>query len=146
MRSGVTPGAGVDAATKCPLDTINRLLETMFLTQILFIQPWHEQLTKHEATQTYIIMTQTNFTELLTYKREVITYVQSLFSETITFSIVSSFDTLSIQGNLILSVLRHIFIFILLIVCRFDTASETHVWVEIVQTLAINLLTSIDPS
>ena len=43
------------------------------------------------------------------------------------------------------SVLGHIFIFILFIVCRFYTASETHVGIEIVQTLAINLVTSIDP-
>ena len=42
------------------------------------------------------------------------------------------------------SVLGRIFIFILLIFCRFSTALETHVGIEIVQTLAINLLTSID--
>ena len=42
-------------------------------------------------------------------------------------------------------VLGRIFVFILLI-CHFSTASETRVGIEIVQTLAINLLTSIDPS
>ena len=44
------------------------------------------------------------------------------------------------------SVLGCIFIFILLIICQFYTVSETHVRIEIVQTLAINFLTSIDPS
>ena len=44
------------------------------------------------------------------------------------------------------SVLRHIFIFTLLIICRFYTAPETHVGIDIVQTLAIYLLASIDPS
>ena len=36
--------------------------------------------------------------------------------------------------------------YILLISCRFHTASETHVGIKIVQTLAINLMTSTDPS
>ena len=44
------------------------------------------------------------------------------------------------------SVLGCIFIFILLIVCWFLTASETHVEIKVVQTQTINLLTSIDPS
>ena len=35
---------------------------------------------------------------------------------------------------------------ILLIICHFYKASETHVGIEIVQTLAFNPLTSIDPS
>ena len=43
------------------------------------------------------------------------------------------------------SVLERIFIFILFIVCRFYTLSETHVGIKIVQTLAIYLLTSIHP-
>ena len=46
---------------------------------------------------------------------------------------------------LISSVLECVFIFILLI-CRFYTGLETYVGIKIVQTLAINLLTSIDPS
>ena len=46
----------------------------------------------------------------------------------------------------ILSVLRRIFICILFMICRFYTALETHVGIRIVQTLAINLLTSTDPS
>ena len=44
------------------------------------------------------------------------------------------------------SVLGLIFTFILLIVCRFYTALETHVGIKIVQILAINLLNSIDLS
>ena len=48
--------------------------------------------------------------------------------------------------TLIPSVLEHIFIFILFIYCRFCTVSETQVGIKIVQTLVINLLTSIDPS
>ena len=44
------------------------------------------------------------------------------------------------------SALGHIFILILAIICRFYTASELHVGIKIVQTLAINHLTSIDPS
>ena len=44
------------------------------------------------------------------------------------------------------SVLGRVFIFILLIIWRFYTASETHVGIEMVQTRAINLLTSIYPS
>ena len=43
------------------------------------------------------------------------------------------------------SVVSHIFIYILFIICRFYTASKTHVGIRIVQTLTINLLTSIDP-
>ena len=43
------------------------------------------------------------------------------------------------------SVLGRIFIFTLTFICRFYTASETPVGIEIVQTLVINLLTSIDP-
>ena len=42
------------------------------------------------------------------------------------------------------SVVERVFIFILPIY-RFYTASETHVGIRMVQTLAINLLTSIDP-
>ena len=34
---------------------------------------------------------------------------------------------------------------ILLITCLFYTASETQVWIKIVQTRSINRLTSIDP-
>ena len=44
------------------------------------------------------------------------------------------------------SVPGRVFIFILLNICRFYTALETHVGIRIVQTLAINLLTSIDQS
>ena len=44
------------------------------------------------------------------------------------------------------SVLGRVFIFILLIICQFYTASEIHVGIKIGQTLGINLLTSIDPS
>ena len=47
--------------------------------------------------------------------------------------------------TLIPSVLEHIFIFIPFIYCRFCTVSETQVGIKIVQTLAINLLTSIHP-
>ena len=36
------------------------------------------------------------------------------------------------------------FVFILFITSRFYTASETHIYIKILQTLAINLLTSID--
>ena len=50
-----------------------------------------------------------------------------------------------VNGPLNPSVLGHV-IFILLNTCQFCTASETHVGIEVVQTLAINLLTSIDPS
>ena len=39
-----------------------------------------------------------------------------------------------------------VFMFILLIIYRFSTASEIHVVIKIVQTLAINLLTSIGTS
>ena len=46
--------------------------------------------------------------------------------------------------KLTLSVLGRIFIFILLTIYRFSTASKTHVGIEIVQTLVISLLTSID--
>ena len=43
--------------------------------------------------------------------------------------------------------MRFFFIIIILLIIRwFSTASETYVGVEIVQTLAIDLLTSIDPS
>ena len=42
------------------------------------------------------------------------------------------------------SVVGHIFIFFLLIICQFPTASETRVGMKIVQILAINLLTSIE--
>ena len=42
------------------------------------------------------------------------------------------------------SELGRVFIFILLIICQFYTASETRVIIKIVQTLAINPLTSID--
>ncbi|MPC09614.1 hypothetical protein E2C01_002229 [Portunus trituberculatus] len=38
-----------------------------------------------------------------------------------------------------------VFIFILVTICRFYTASETYARIKIVKTLAINLLTSIDP-
>ena len=44
------------------------------------------------------------------------------------------------------SVLGCIFIFILFIICLFYTALETYVRIRIVQTLAINILISIDPS
>ena len=44
------------------------------------------------------------------------------------------------------SVLERISIFILLIIYRLYTVSEAHVWIKIVQTLAISLLTSIVPS
>ena len=47
---------------------------------------------------------------------------------------------------LTLSVLGRVFIFTLLIIYRFCTASETHVGVRIIQILTIDLLTSIDPS
>ncbi|MPD03635.1 hypothetical protein E2C01_099277 [Portunus trituberculatus] len=40
----------------------------------------------------------------------------------------------------------HIFIFILSSVWCFYTASETYLGIKIVKTLAINLLTLIDPS
>ena len=43
-------------------------------------------------------------------------------------------------------VLGHIFIYILLFIWRFYIPSQTHVGIRIVQTLAINHLTSIDPS
>ena len=46
--------------------------------------------------------------------------------------------------NLTVSVLGGVFISILLI-CRFYAGSETYVWVKIVYTPAINLLTCIDP-
>ena len=51
-----------------------------------------------------------------------------------------------IKSNLLLtpSVLGRTFIFTLTFICRFYTASETPVGIEIVQTLVINLLTSID--
>ena len=42
------------------------------------------------------------------------------------------------------SVLGHVFIFILLIICRFHTGSEIHVGIEIVQSLANYLLTFIE--
>ena len=38
------------------------------------------------------------------------------------------------------------FIFILVTIARFYTASETYVGIKMVNALAINLLTSIDPS
>ena len=41
---------------------------------------------------------------------------------------------------------RLFFTYILLIISRFYTPSEIHVGIKIVQTLAISLLTSIDPS
>ena len=41
-------------------------------------------------------------------------------------------------------VLRHVFIFILLIIYRFSTALKIHVGIKTVPTLVINLLTSID--
>ena len=52
------------------------------------------------------------------------------------------------QNDVILtpSVLGRIPRFILLIICRFYTGSEIHVGIKTVQTLAINLLASIDPS
>ena len=43
------------------------------------------------------------------------------------------------------SLMGRIFKFILLIICRFYTASETHVVIQTVQTLAIILLTSVHP-
>ena len=46
---------------------------------------------------------------------------------------------------LIPSILGRIFILILLIVYPFYMSSETHVEIRIVQTMSINLLTSIDP-
>ena len=56
-------------------------------------------------------------------------------------------SALSTHAFLTPSVLGHIFIFILAIICRFHTAPETHVGIKIVQTLrVINLLTSIDTS
>ncbi|MPC66509.1 hypothetical protein E2C01_060657 [Portunus trituberculatus] len=51
-----------------------------------------------------------------------------------------------LETPLISSVPGHVFIFILVTIWRFYTASETYVGIEIVKTLAINLLTSIDPS
>ena len=45
-----------------------------------------------------------------------------------------------------LTLLGRILIFILLIICRFYTASETRVGIRIVYTVSINLLTSIDAS
>ena len=39
-----------------------------------------------------------------------------------------------------------VFIFILVVIRRFSTASETHVVIKTVQTLANNHLSSIDPS
>ena len=44
------------------------------------------------------------------------------------------------------SVLGLVFVFILLIIRQFYTSSQTHMGIKIVQTLAINLVTSINPS
>ena len=57
----------------------------------------------------------------------------------------TSYNTVS-TPVLTSSVLGRILISILPIICLFYTASETHVGIKAVQTLAINHLTSIDPS
>ena len=44
------------------------------------------------------------------------------------------------------SVVGSVFVFALLIICRFHTASEIRVGIKTVQTLAINLLTAINLS
>ena len=44
------------------------------------------------------------------------------------------------------SLLGRVFLYILLTICQFYTVSDTRVGIKIVQTPAINLLTSIDPS
>ena len=44
------------------------------------------------------------------------------------------------------SVLGCIFLFVLLLISRFSTASVTSVGIEIVQTVAINHRTSVNPS
>ena len=52
-----------------------------------------------------------------------------------------------IKGILITpSVLRRLSIFILLIICRFYSVSETHVGIKTVTSLVINLLPAIDPN
>ena len=61
------------------------------------------------------------------------------------FYALSSILTFDNYTCLVPSVLGRISTSILLIY-RFSTASETHVLVKIAQTLAINLLTSIDPA
>ena len=62
------------------------------------------------------------------------------------FLALSLFSYLVNQQQSIPSVLGHFFILILHIICRFYTASETYVRIKTVNTLAINLLTSIDSS
>ena len=68
---------------------------------------------------------------------------QQLFAVTVDVTLaVRWLHTLS-SPCLAPSVRRHVFLFILVTIGKFYTASETHVGMKTVQTLAINLLTAI---